>query len=298
MVDPIGPDECTAASEAQPEAAAPELIAFVLNPALSMRLEAAERGRRWMDATDARFANRCLPLLIANQSGWLLLSDHTFRATWNGGSGLDALSVSYLAGPEPYPAASHFGHGILTFSLPFLFRTSPGYNLLVRGPANLPKDGIAALEGVVETDWCPATFTVNWQMTRKDQPVLFEQGEPIAMLVPQRRGELESFRPKLRGLDSDATVRSHYQSWSRARSRFLADLHQPGSRAVQQQWQKDYFQGVTPEGERVAQHQTKLTLREFERPSPLAPVNAPPSREARDQDTHSAVRAALSKTAR
>src|SRR3712207_8402233 len=34
------------------------------------------------------------------------------------------------------PARSHFGSGILTWNLPFLFRTPPGYNLHVRGPAN------------------------------------------------------------------------------------------------------------------------------------------------------------------
>jgi hypothetical protein len=255
---------------------APELIAYVLNPALSVKLVTAPGTRAWMEASNARFANRCLPLLIANQSGWLLLSDHSFRVTWSGATALEALTIEYLSGPQPYPAASHFGHGILTFSLPFLFRTSPGYNLLVRGPANLPKDGAAALEGVVETDWCPATFTVNWQLTRKHQPVLFEQGEPIAMLVPQRRGELESFRPALRTLQADHAVLSEYQEWSRARAQFLADLRVPGSQAVQQKWQKDYFQGVSARGASISEHQTKLALREF---SPLSdtPAEGQPS---------------------
>ena len=49
--------------------------------------------------------------------------------------------------------ASHFGDGILTWHLPILFRTPPGYNLLVRGPANYPKDAVSPLEGIVETDW-------------------------------------------------------------------------------------------------------------------------------------------------
>jgi Family of unknown function (DUF6065) len=43
-----------------------------------------------------------------------------------------------------------------------VFRTPPGCNLYVRGPANSPKDGIAALEGIIETDWSEATFTMNW----------------------------------------------------------------------------------------------------------------------------------------
>ena len=45
------------------------------------------------------------------------------------------------------PMSSHFGYGILTWTLPYLFRTPPDWNLLARGPSNLPKDGIQALEG-------------------------------------------------------------------------------------------------------------------------------------------------------
>jgi hypothetical protein len=34
--------------------------------------------------------------------------------------------------------------------LPMLFRSPAGYNLLVPGPANYPKDGVRPLEGIVE----------------------------------------------------------------------------------------------------------------------------------------------------
>src|SRR5262249_1121785 len=133
----------------------------------------------------------------------------------------------------------------------YLFRTSPGYNLLVRGPANHPKDGISALDGVIETDWCPATFTVNWKLTRPDCPIAFERGEPIAMLVPQRRRELESFHPVIRKLESDLQTRDEYQAWSSSRSQFLTELQQPGSAAERAKWQKHYFVGAVGEGRRV-----------------------------------------------
>jgi hypothetical protein len=251
-----------------------ELVAYVVNPALSMPLVIAPAQREWMEATDARFANRCLPLLMANQSGWLVLSAHTVRAVWLGGTGLDGMKVEHLSGGQPYPASRHFGHGILTFSLPYLFRTSPGYNLLVRGPANRPKDGASALEGVVETDWCPATFTMNWQLTRPNVPVVFEEGEPIAMLVPQRRGELESVEPTLRALAADREELKRYQEWARSRADFLSELRRPGSRAIEKKWQKDYFQG-SDSGSKIEQHQTKLQLRPFETAG--GPVASAPS---------------------
>jgi hypothetical protein len=40
----------------------------------------------------------------------------------------------------------------------------------------------------------------------------------------------------------------------------------PGSEAAQRAWQKDYFQGTTPDGVRLAEHQIKLKLRDFAEP--------------------------------
>ena len=117
--------EVEAENDVAADGGQPTLVAYVVNSAMSMRLVRADSSRRWMDETDARFANRCLPLLIANQAGWVVLSEHAFTAVWDGGRGLDSLKIQYRAGSSPHPAVSHFGHGILTFSLPFLFRTSP-----------------------------------------------------------------------------------------------------------------------------------------------------------------------------
>jgi hypothetical protein len=170
-----------------------------------------------------------------------------------------------LSGDGPCPAISHFGHGIVTWHVPYLFRTPPGYNLLVRGPANWPKDGIAALEGIVEADWSDATFTMNWQMTRRRHAVTFESNEPIAMLLPQRRGEIEDFHPELRDLASDPNAQEGYEVWAEDRAWFNDLLRRPGSAEQRRGWQKHYFQGVRPDGEEgAAGHQTKLALRPFD----------------------------------
>ena len=113
-----------------------KLIAYNLNGGLPPRLTPASASRAWMSATRDRFACRCLPLLIANQAGWFILNNHAIRVTWDGSDGLEGLKIEYLKGVLPYPAMSHFGYGILTWTIPYLFRTAPGFNLLVRGPAN------------------------------------------------------------------------------------------------------------------------------------------------------------------
>lgn len=139
-----------------------------------LKIVPAPADRFWMDFTTHGWANRCLPLRIANQAGWHILNNSKFEVEWNGKPDVDAVTIHFLDGRPSRFVKSNFGFGILTWYLPYLFRTSPGYNLLVRGPANLPKDGISAIEGLVETDWVEGTFSVNWKITRPFMKIRFE----------------------------------------------------------------------------------------------------------------------------
>lgn len=243
-----------------------ELVAYELHSGHGIELVPAARDRRWMDSTHQRFANRCLPLLMANQAGWLVMNTARVRARWNGGAGQDSIEFDYGDSAPTFRPASHFGHGIITWSLPFLFRTPPGFNLLVRGPANCPKHGIAALEGLVETDWSPATFTLNWKFTRPRVWATFEADEPVGMLVPQRRGELDEFVPKTVSIAAAPDeLRTAYLTWWQNRRAFNTDLQFPGSFARQAGWQKDYFRGKLPDGSAAADHETRMRLRPFTR---------------------------------
>lgn len=234
-----------------------EITAYKVHHA-DMPLVPARRDRKWMDALPDRFANRCLPLRIANEAGWWLLCSDSFQATWTGGQHQACLEINSLDGKSELYVGSHFSGGILTFSIPYLFRTPPGYNLLVRGPANMPKAGASPLEGVVESDWSPYTFTMNWQITRVDEPVMFKKGEPICQIVPQRRGELESFHTELQGIEDNPHLRERYEAWSQGRTDFLNSLYSGDPETTKQGWQKDYFQG-----REIVDHQTKLGLSHF-----------------------------------
>lgn len=230
-------------------------------------LAPAPSRREWMERTPERFANRCLPLLMANQAGWFLHLTEPVEVEWNGRDGLGDVEV-FAGDLAKGCVASHFGFGIVTFKLPYLFRTEPGYNLLARGPANLFKDGIVPLEGLVEADWSVAPFTMNWKITRPRHRVRFDAGEPICMVVPQRRHELEAFEPALMELNDDPAISKEYREWRESRSRFIGDLAAHEEEAVRAGWQRDYFLGRGP-GERVApQHQTKMSLAPFERKPP------------------------------
>ena len=241
-----------------------------------MPLVPAAAKRAWMVATSDGFANRCLPMLIANQLGWWVLNTHDLMATWvpqppkpccddqvpdPGQSGLGDLLLRW-SGEPPYPASSHFGHGILTWSIPYLFRTPPGVELHVRGPANWPRDGIQALEGIVETDWATATFTMNYQFTRAKEPVFFKAGEPICQVSPVRLTDVEALGAQLRPLDDDAELASHYRAWSSSRDAFNTGL--AVGVVARGDWQRHYMRGTSADGTAASvPHRTKLTLSEF-----------------------------------
>lgn len=235
-----------------------------------VHIEPAARARGWIDSMPDRGASRCLPLLIANEAGWIIRNPVAFRARWLGKDHPNAIEIEFDEVPfrTQRLVYSHFGYGVLTWGVPFLFRTPAGFNLLVRGPVNDPKDGIGPLEGIVETDWAVATFTMNWKFTRADHWISFEADEPFCMVVPQRRAELEAFVPSLRPLHSDPATEEEARAWSLRRDemqkrKFLAAYSEAYSDDWSS-WERDYFQGRLPSGGRAPEHQTKLKLKPFE----------------------------------
>ncbi len=230
-----------------------------------MKLVPAPPDRMWMDLSTHGWANRCLPLRIANQSGWHILNDCEFEAIWNGSPALSSVEITFKDRKNPY-IQSAFGFGTITWYVPYLFRTPPGYNLLIRGPANQPKKDIGPLDGVVETDWAVASFGMSWKFTRPLQKVKFEKDEPICLIVPTKRYELESFECEISNLNGE--LLSEYNAWLESRK---AHVQQKNESTSRKPIEGHYTRGQTVTGSRVPFHQNKLELRHFtEREPPLA----------------------------
>jgi hypothetical protein len=241
-----------------------QIVAYVID-GHEVDLRPAPVDRDWMDATGERFAYRCLPLNIANAHGWEIACTSGFTAHWNGRSGTDAIEVRADPGTVA-PALSHFGHGVLTFHVPCILRTPPGYDLMVQGPINRPRDGLAPLSGIVEADWAPYSFTMNWVFTHADVMVRFEKGEPFCHLFPVRRGEVEAMEPVLRSLSDDPDLKAQHEAWAQGRDSFNRALREPGSAARSAGWQKQYYRGLDPQGRPGAEdHRTRVRLRPFRR---------------------------------
>jgi hypothetical protein len=223
--------------------ATPDLLCYPTEPD-PPQIVPARADRDWMDTTNERFAYRCTPLSIANASGWELVLPFSFEASWLGGADRSEIVIrSNDADPRlERLVTSHFGHGVLTFHTGWLFRTPPGWALWVRGAPNTSKRNIAPLDGLVETDWLPFTFTMNWRFTRMGT-ARFEKGEAFCFITLTPHGLLDAVRPRVMKLEDDPALNLAFQKWKTDRKDFNARLQALEPAAVAQGWQRTYLQG-------------------------------------------------------
>jgi len=193
----------------------------------SYDLVVAAKRREWMDVSNG-YAYRCLPLSVANGYGWEIINPISFTAIWNGNlSSHNAIKFEFcvetmddldFVEDRPSHISSHFGNGIITFSyLRYIFKTSPGHNLFVKGPTNFFRHGAQALEAIIETDWLPYTFTLNWKITKPYETVTFLKGEPLATIFPIPRYYLESFDCIIEQGEHDSDFSKTHKAWAKKR---------------------------------------------------------------------------------
>jgi len=223
------------------------------------------RGRRdWMDSAQDRVPYRCLPLVMANSSGWELRLPCDIGIEWNGKADKRAIRIS---GYDPHwpvfsNVTSHFGYGIVTFQTSYLFRTPPGWAVWAMGPPNEPKEGIAPLTGLIETDWLPFSFTMNWKFTRPGV-VEFRKDEVFCFITLVEHRRLEAVEPVIRSLDSDPALRDEYNAWARSRAEFNEKLDTRDPDAMRQSWQRFYTRGESASGASAPEgHATRRRLAE------------------------------------
>ena len=224
--------------------------------------------RAWMDAFTDRHAYRCLPLTMANTTGWEILCPGGFSATWNGGIQQDDITFQAdpgFGGCDDF-VRSHFSHGVVTFHPGYLFRTPHDWSMWVCGPPNHIKDGIQPLTGLVETDWLPFPFTMNWRFTRPGT-VRWNKGEPFCFITLVQDKPLEEFEVLQRSLQANVELHDQYLSWLKQREKFNKKLFDRDPTAMKEAWQRFYFKGELPDdtGPAPKAHVNKRRLKSVRR---------------------------------
>jgi len=171
--------------------------------------------RAWMDAFSDRHPYRCLPMTMANTTGWEILCPVAFTAEWNGGieqSDIKLAPEHPFAGFEDF-VKSHFAHGVVTFH-PATCSAPPRAGRLGRRPAQ-PRQGRHPAAGGPGGDRLAAfPFTMNWVFTRPGR-VRFAKGEPFCFINPGAGQGPEAFELVQRPLERDLDLLDQYEAWPR-----------------------------------------------------------------------------------
>jgi Family of unknown function (DUF6065) len=217
-----------------------------------------------MDDFPDRHAYRCLPLTIANAHGWNILCPVALAIDWNGGSRTEDLTVRALQTmPDERPVSafcrSHFSSGIVTFHTDYIFRTEGEWDLLATGPFNSPKDGVYPLTGIIESNWLPYPFTMNWQVTRPGT-IVFEKEEPFCFIFPIRKQAVLDCLPEIHDIAEDPELGRQHDAFATSRNDFMRRFHANDPEALKNPWLKYYFKGCHPDGVFVDNHINKLRV--------------------------------------
>ena len=243
----------------------------------------ARAKRRWMDDFQDRHAYRCLPLSIANSFGWEVLCPIPVEIRWNGGMTVDDIQVIGLkelpgGGPVDHFCRSNFSRGIVTFHLDYVIQTEPDWHIMATGPFNDPKPTAAPLTGIIESDWLPYPFTMNWQLL---QPGVtrFEEGEPFCFFLPVPKRVLPNTELQIHRLADDPELEGCHNQFRETRNEFMARINAGDPDAIKEAWQRHYFVGRHPDGVLAPEHLNKLRLSEpvdVRAPREAAPSPAEP----------------------
>jgi hypothetical protein len=192
----------------------------------------------------------CEPATSASGYGYYIFPPISFSLQWDGhevmwtwegaGTWLPLRSAQFpdfrvhfdsIAPPEIREYAPPFlgalqEPGLIQCWTGIVARTAPGWSLLVRAPANIPRSGAFELfEGIIETDRWFGPLITNMRLTKTDVPIDFRADFPLLQVQPIPRqayddATLNNYElvPELRQLGPedwdayyDTVVRPHVQ---------------------------------------------------------------------------------------
>jgi hypothetical protein len=161
----------------------------------------------------------CEPVSAASAFGWHVFLPRRFQLLWDGHevfwrmegvaefqplrsvhypdfeAAFDAVAPEPIRGFAPAFLSASIQPGTVQVWPGALATTAPGWSLLVRPVANLPRpSGYELYEGIIETDhWLGPLFT-NVRLTRTGVPVDFDDDVPFMQVQPLRKGDYDETR--------------------------------------------------------------------------------------------------------
>jgi len=180
---------------------------FVPNARLPQRADRSAAG-----SLPTRAFRYCEPASTASAFGYYLFPPIGFSVIWDGNDMMwtwegaadwvplkaaqfpdfrqyfDSLAPQEIQEYSPPFLGALQEPGLLQLWTGYVARTAPGWSLLVRAPANLPRGGAYELfEGIIETDRWFGPLITNMRLTKTDVPIEFRPDYPLLQVQPLPR---------------------------------------------------------------------------------------------------------------
>ena len=210
--------------------------------------------RDWMSQEDQKYSYHCIPLTHANQLGYWLLNNNDATIHWDGGKNIQDVKIT-LDNPDAQKLiSSHFPIGIITFSFPFLFKTPPGWGLYISSCPNYPINGLQGLEAIVETNWLPFTFTMNFKITEPNKVIKIPKGMPICRIYPFPLNTNEKTKLEIKSIAEYPEIRKNFNDYSNSR-RDWNDMLKSNTKEIKgsEARQKFYKNGTNAQGDVISE---------------------------------------------
>jgi hypothetical protein len=221
-----------------------KIEAYRVNPE-AMEIRPCRRSSEWLKSNHGI---RCLPMRIASQIGWEVISPCDFTVVWNGEDKTNSMRITQHNGDKPLLADNNTGYGILNIPFGYIFRTPENVSMWIKGPANTPKFGASPLEGVVETYWLPFSFSINWKITRVNCPIQFLKDEALAQFFPIRIEDYEDIEPVMDKLSNNPELQKQYEIWSEHREEFFNGPYLDPMTKSKDRYHRGYHDGISIPG--------------------------------------------------
>jgi hypothetical protein len=167
------------------------------------------RGNKYRDGFP-KTASACLPMSIANQTGFAIVSLSDFTMRWNGGHEPSSVSITcedavpegfYGHGEDhvygnPKQMIAPFYSGMISIKHDFFIRTPLGVNMFVTQVPNNFIPATVPVSAMIETDNAVRDWVFNLKITVPNIDIHIKKGDPLIGLIPVPRFFADSFTLK------------------------------------------------------------------------------------------------------
>jgi hypothetical protein len=115
--------------------------------------------------------------------------------------------------------------------------------------------------GIIETDWLPYSFTMNWQMLGPGT-VRFEKDEVYCTVMPVPKNYLGDWEVAVHAWGDDPVLAAEEAEFRASRTDFQARMDKGDPAAVKEAWQRHYFVGRHPDGTENPEHLNRMRPRD------------------------------------